>query len=53
MTQIKKEMTEADPHLMPLDTINTSRDGNALNISMMLENSQTKTPRMRTTDQIS
>ena len=51
MIQMKNEITPAAPHLIPLDTTNTSLRGNAFNISMMVENNQPTKPAMRMTDQ--
>jgi len=51
MTHMKNEIRLADPHRAPLDTIKTSLRGNALKISMILENNQPTKPAMRMTDQ--
>ncbi len=51
--QIKNEMAAVDPQRIPADATNTSFIGNALSISIILENIQPIKPAIRMTDQIS
>ena len=51
--QMKNEIAIAEPHLIPLETTNSSRRGKALNISVMLENIHPLKPTITIIDHIS